>query len=283
MSRSRRLGPGVDVLLSRPTDKSAAAEDGELRNIPLRQLRPSPYQPRTQFDEEALNALAESLKSRGTIQPIVVRRVGNQYELVAGERRLRAAQKAELDSLPAMVRDLSDNEAATITLIENLQREDLNPIDEAKALNRLTEQLQCTHEEIADRVGRARATVTNLLRLLRLHADVQKMLADGKLSMGHARVLVPLTASKQQTLAKQIVRDDLSVRDAERLAKNKDRDTGKKPEDPDILRLQQRLSDLIGCPVRVRPRKNGGGQMVIRYSTVQSLQQVLDKLGYRED
>ena len=283
MSRSRRLGPGVDALLSRPAEEIAASGDGELRDIPLEQLRPSPYQPRTQFEDEALDALAESLKSRGTIQPIVVRRIGNQYELVAGERRLRAAQKAKLSSLPAMVRDLSDDDAATITLIENLQREDLNPIDEAKALDRLAQQLNCTHEQIAEQVGRARATVTNLMRLLRLHTDVQQMVADGRLSMGHARVLVPLNTAQQRTLAEQIVRNDLSVRETERLAKDDKPTPSKTPQDPDTVRLQQRLSDMIGCPVSVVERRDGGGRMVIRYSTPQSLQQVLDKLGYRED
>ena len=223
----RRLGAGVDALLSSRPEPVDERDDSELQDIPLNRLRTSPYQPRTQFDDQAIESLADSLKERGAIQPIVVRRVGGQYELVAGERRLRAARAAGLESLPAIIRDLSDDEAATITLIENIQREDLNPIDEAQALRGLAERLNQTHEQVAEQVGRARATVTNLIRLLELCPEVQQLVRDGKISMGHARVLVPLPANRQKKLAQAIQDEDLSVRATERRAQKT-----KKPNPP---------------------------------------------------
>ncbi len=288
MTSRSRLGHGVDALLSEQnrSDDSPESNGNTLLDIALDQLRPSPFQPRTDFDPEAIRTLADSLKESGAIQPIVVRRVGKLYELIAGERRLRAAREAGFESLPAIVRDMSDDEAATLTLIENIQREDLNPIDEAKALERLAYQMNCTHEEVAERVGRARATVSNLIRLLQLHAEVQKRIVDGSLSMGHARVLVPLNPTLQKQLANEIVRRGLSVRQTERLAKQKSangKETPEKTEDPDVLRLQQKLSDLVGCSVTLRPRRDGGGQLVMSYSGQESLQGILQKLGYSED
>ena len=279
-SRTRRLGSGIDALLGpRPAPTEAAA--GSLTQIPLAQLRPSPYQPRTHFDAAAIAELAASIRQQGVVQPIVVRRVGTQYELVVGERRLRAAREAGLDALPAVVRDLSDEEAAKITLIENVQREDLNPIEEAQALQRLSKQFGQTHEQIADQIGRARATVTNLLRLLELHPDVQQLVREGRLSMGHARVLVPLASAKQQELAQAIVKRGLSVRQTERLAKGAEAGDPPSP-DPDLQRLQQRLSDHLGCPVTVRSGRRGG-QLVVRYSSAESLQGLLARLGYTDD
>lgn len=279
--RTRRLGTGIDALLSPRPAAAEASADGGLAQIPLAQLRPSPYQPRMHFDAAAIEELAASIRQQGVVQPIVVRRVGAQYELVVGERRLRAARQAGLDALPAVVRDLSDAEAAKITLIENIQREDLNPIEEAQALRHLAQQLGQTHEQVADQIGRARATVTNLLRLLELHPDVQQLVREGRLSMGHARVLVPLAAVAQQELARTVVKRGLSVRQTERLAKG----AGPKkppPQDPDLKRLQQRLSDHLGCPVTVRSGRRGG-QLVVRYSSADSLQGLLARLGYTDD
>ena len=281
VSQKRRLGAGVDALLSARSQPAAEPDDSGLQNIPLNQLRPSPHQPRTQFDKPAIEALAASLKAQGAIQPILVRRIGGQYELVAGERRLRAAQVAGLESLPAVVRDLSDDEAATITLIENIQREDLNPIDEAQALRGLADRLGQTHEQIAERVGRARATVTNLIRLLELCPEVQKLVRDGKISMGHARVLVPLSVDRQKELAQAIQDEDLSVRATERRAK-KTGPPGVSQPDPDLARLQQRLSDHLGCPVTLRSGRKGGS-LVLHYSSEDSLQGLLERLGYSED
>ncbi|MDE0153888.1 MAG: ParB/RepB/Spo0J family partition protein [Gammaproteobacteria bacterium] len=280
----RRLGAGVDALLSSRPEPVNERDDSELQDIPLNRLRTSPYQPRTQFDDQAIESLAASLKERGAIQPVVVRRVGGQYELVAGERRLRAARAAGLESLPAIVRDLSDDEAATITLVENIQREDLNPIDEAQALRGLAERLNQTHEQVAEQVGRARATVTNLIRLLELCPEVQQLVRDGKISMGHARVLVPLPANRQKKLAQSIQDEDLSVRATERRAQKtkKAKSPSASEPDPDLMRLQQRLSDYLGCSVTLRPGKKGGN-LVLHYSSDDSLQGLLERLGYSED
>ena len=283
----RRLGSGVDVLLSSGTTAPppAVARDSELQHVPLDQLKPSPYQPRTDFDDEQIKTLADSLSERGAVQPVLVRKVGDQYELVAGERRLRAARMAGLESLPAVVREMSDDDAATLTLIENIQREDLNAIDEAQALQALSERLGKTHEQIAEQVGRARATVTNLIRLLELCAEVQQLVRSGKISMGHAKVLVSLPVARQKTLAQEIQREDLSVRETERRAKDsksRKKNQDRPDADPDVVRLQQRLSDLLGCPVTLRPASKGGS-MMLRYSDDDSLQGLLDRLGYSED
>lgn len=280
----RRLGAGVDALLSSQPKPIDERDDSALQDIPLNRLRTSPYQPRTQFDDQTIESLAASLKERGAIQPVVVRRVGGQYELVAGERRLRAARAAGLESLPAIVRDLSDDEAATMTLIENIQREDLNPIDEAQALRGLADRLDQTHKQVAKRVGRARATVTNLIRLLELCPEVQQLVRDGKISMGHARVLVPLPAKRQKKLAQTIQDEDLSVRATERRAQKtqKTKSPGTQEPDPDLMRLQQRLSDHLGCPVTLRPGRKGGN-LLLRYSSDDSLQGLLERLGYSED
>jgi len=280
-TQKRRLGAGVDALLSARPKPAAGLDDSGLQDIPLNKLRPSPYQPRTQFDDQAIETLAASLKERGAIQPILVRRIGGQYELVAGERRVRAARAAGFESLPAIVRDLSDDEAATVTLIENIQREDLNPIDEARALRGLADRLHQTHAQIAERVGRARATVTNLIRLLELCPEVQQLVRDDKISMGHARVLVPLPVNRQKKLAQAILDEDLSVRATERRA-TKAKPSSTPEPDPDLMRLQQRLSDHLGCPVSLRSGRKGGS-LVLHYSSEDSLQGLLERLGYSED
>ena len=280
MSARRRLGAGVDALLSAvPAD--APAPPG-LTRVPLADLKPSPHQPRRGFDEEELRALAESLKRRGLIQPIVVRPVAGGHELVAGERRARAARLAGLDALPALVREMSDEEAAETALVENLQRADLNPIEEARALRRLCELPGRTQQEVADRVGRARPTVANLLRLLELCREVREMVEDGRLSMGHARLLVPLPAARQRRVAAAVVAKELTVRQTERLLQRRP-GGGAPPPDPDLERLQRELGDRLGCPVEVRGRRDGGGRVVLGYAGPESLQGLLQKLGYEPD
>ncbi len=281
-SPKRRLGSGVDALLSGNLKSGAESDGPGLQEIPLSELRASPYQPRSRFDDHTIKTLAASLKKRGALQPILVRPVGGRYELVAGERRFRAALAAGLRSLPAVVRDLSDDEAATATLIENIQREDLNPIEEAQALRALADRLSQTHGQIAERVGRARATVTNLIRLLELCPEVQEWVRDGKISMGHARVLVPLPVARQKELARAIQEEGLSVRQTERRARAPEKPPRPPEPDPDLTRLQQRLSDHMGCPVTLRPGKKGG-DLVLRYSSEDSLQGLLERLGYSED
>ncbi len=286
LPRTRRLGSGIDALLGpKPTTGSDSAASG-VTEIELERLRPSPYQPRTDFDEEAIKQLAASIRKQGLVQPIVVRRVGNHFELVVGERRLRAARLAKLKTLPALVREFSDNDAAAVTLIENIQREDLNPIEEATALQRLSKQLNYTHEQIADLVGRARATVTNLIRLLELHSDVQEWVREGHLSMGHVRMLITLPKPRQRELAKMIRDRGLSVREAERLKVQKKSTTSRsKPQlDPDLLHLQQRLSDQLGYTAAIRPKRRGkGGELVLRYASDESLQGLLEQLGYKDE
>lgn len=280
MSARRRLGAGVDALLSAvPAD--APAPPG-LTRVPLAGLKPSPHQPRRDFDEDAIRALAESLKRRGLIQPIVVRPAPGGHELVAGERRARAARLAGLDSLPALVREMSDEEAAETALVENLQRADLNPIEEARALRRLCELPGRTQQEVADQVGRARPTVANLLRLLELCREVRAMVEDGRLSMGHARLLVPLPAARQRAAAAEVVAKELTVRQTERLLQ-RDPKGAAPPPDPDLERLQRELGDRLGCPVAVRGRRDGGGRVVIGYASAESLQGLLAKLGYQPE
>ncbi len=280
MSARRRLGAGVDALLSAvPAD--APAPPG-LTRVPLADLKPSPHQPRRGFDEEELRALAESLKRRGLIQPIVVRPIAGGHELVAGERRARAARLAGLDALPALVREMSDEEAAETALVENLQRADLNPIEEARALRRLCELPGRTQQEVAARVGRARPTVANLLRLLELCREVREMVEDGRLSMGHARLLVPLPAARQRRVAAAIVEKELTVRQTERLLRRRPKGAPP-PPDPDLARLQRELGDRLGCPVEVRARRDGGGRVVLGYAGPESLQGLLRRLGYEPE
>ena len=281
MSARRRLGAGVDALLSAvPAD--APAPPG-LTRVALADLKPSPHQPRRDFDEAELRALADSLRRRGLIQPIVVRpAAGGGHELVAGERRARAARLAGLDALPALVREMSDEEAAETALVENLQRADLNPIEEARALRRLCERPGRTQQEVAERVGRARPTVANLLRLLELCREVRALVEDGRLSMGHARLLVPLPAARQRRVAAAVVAKELTVRQTERLLRRRPKDTPP-PPDPDLERLQRELGDRLGCPVAVRGRRDGGGRVVLSYAGPESLQGLLRRLGYEPE
>lgn len=288
MSNGKRaLGKGLEALLGGGSDLSALErpleQDGNLSRIPIEKIVRSPYQPRRQFDDVALEELADSIRSQGVVQPIVVRAVGDQYELVAGERRWRAAQRADLLELPALIRVLDDRAAAAIALIENIQRKDLNPLEEASALKRLQQDFSLTHAEVAETVGRSRAAVSNLLRLLDLHPDVKALLESGQLEMGHARALLALEGGDQVVIARHVVNRILSVRATEALVKER-LDPVKRvvprrpPVDPNIRKLEEELSELLGTQVGVRTATKGRGTVEIRYSSLIELDGILNKI-----
>lgn len=296
-SKRRGLGRGLDALLaagSRPQTEAVepTAElspgDGRLSDIPIEQLERGRYQPRRDMQEEALHELASSIRAQGVMQPIVVRPVGpDRFEIIAGERRWRASQLAGLDKIPALIRDVPDEAAIAMALIENLQREDLNPIEEAVALKRLQDEFGLTQQEVADAVGKSRAAVANALRLLNLATDVRIMLERGDLEMGHARCLLPLQEPAQSELARKIVARGLSVRQAEALvrAATAEAETQASTKSPalsrDLLALQEGLSDKIGVPVEVQQTAKGGGRLVLRYTNLDELEGILSHLGYK--
>lgn len=290
-ARKKRLGRGLDALLSKPvteavTDAGSAA-DG-FRNIPLDLLKRGQYQPRVDMRQESLKDLADSIRSKGVVQPIVVRPIGTsgdtqRYEIVAGERRWRAAQLAGIDEIPALVRAVADEDAIAMALIENIQREDLNPLEEARALERLIREFDLTHAEAASAVGRSRAAVTNLLRLQDLADKVKPLLEQRKLDMGHARALLSISDPVQQLdAARQVVRRGMSVRDTERLVKRvlegKARAKKAKPEassNADIRRLEIEISETLGAKVRVEHTQKGSGKLVIAYNSLDELDGIL--------
>ena len=282
MSKHKGLGRGLDALLGGDTRK--APGDEELSHLPMSSLRPGKYQPRTRMDEASLSELAASIKARGVIQPIVVRRLGQgQYEILAGERRWRAARLAGLESVPAVIRDVPDEAALGIGLIENIQREDLNPLEEANGLRRLIEEFKLTHEQVATAIGRSRAGVTNLLRLLELAPAVQSMVQDGKIDMGHARALLALSRQRQVEVAERVAADGLSVRETERLvheATSAPRVARPASQglDGDGRRLQEELSESLGATVHLKPRSSGRGSVVIDYSSLDQLQGLVKRL-----
>jgi ParB family chromosome partitioning protein len=284
MTRPKGLGRGLDALLGGAT-KRREAED-ELAQLQVEALRPGKYQPRTRMDETSLAELADSIRARGVIQPIVVRPVNDgQYEILAGERRWRAARIAGLERIPAVVREVPDEAALGIGLIENIQREDLNPIEEASGLKRLIEEFKLTHEEVASAVGRSRAGVTNLLRLLELAGAVQGMLQDGKIDMGHARALLAVGKPRQVELAHQIAAKGFSVREAERLVQSSVAQPRAQRHhtrlDTDSRRLQEELAESLGATVHLKPRRGGRGSVVIDYSSLEQLQGLVRKLQRR--
>ncbi|MFU8813869.1 MAG: ParB/RepB/Spo0J family partition protein [Pseudomonadales bacterium] len=289
MSR-KRLGRGLDALLSGDASgpqPATAAEQGELVVSEVVRGR---YQPRREFAEDALQELAASIKAQGLMQPIVVRpRPQGGYELIAGERRWRAAQMAGLERIPAVIKDVSDEQASAMALIENIQREDLNPLEEAFALQRLKDEFELTQQQVADAVGKSRVAVTNLLRLLNLSPPVRDMLQTGTLEMGHARALLSLTSMEQERLAVEVSTRQLSVRQTEALVRQRlersaagnggaGRAAARPQRDPDTVRLEQELSDRIGAPVRIAHGASGGGQVVIDYTTLDELQGILKHL-----
>ena len=283
-TKHKGLGRGLDALLGADTKRSTG--DEELVQLPVSALKPGKYQPRTRMDETSLAELAASIKARGVIQPIVARAVGgSQYEILAGERRWRAARIAGLESVPAVVRDVPDEAALGIGLIENIQREDLNPLEEASGLKRLIDEFRLTHEQVAGAIGRSRAGVTNLLRLLDLAPAVQAMLLEGKIDMGHARALLALSKSRQVEVAEQIAAKGLSVRDAERLVQMATQPpSAAKPAfklDADSRRLQEELSESLGASVHLKPRASGKGSVVIDYSSLDELSGIVKRLKRR--
>jgi ParB family chromosome partitioning protein len=282
MIKMKGLGRGLDALLA---GKDRPQGD-EQRNLPVERLRPGKYQPRTHMEEGALMELAASIRSQGVMQPILVRAVdptpgAERYEIVAGERRWRAAQLAGLGEVPVLVRNIPDEQALAMALIENIQRENLNPLEEAQGLQRLIDEFGLTHQEAADAVGRSRPAASNLLRLLQLVAPVQELLMTGQLDMGHARALLPLDAGQQLGLAQRIVQKGLSVRETERLVQQQLIPPLKNPEkivDRDLLRLQEELSDSLGTNVSIRTNKKGAGKLTIEFDGLDQLDGLIFRL-----
>jgi len=293
--KPKGLGLGLEALLGpKVSDTPAVERDGAPSTLKLEQLQAGKYQPRTRMDEGSLYELAESIKSQGIMQPILVRPItpngGVAYEIIAGERRFRAAKLAGLREVPVLVKAVPDESAAAMALIENIQREDLNPLEEAQGLKRLTDEFGLTHEQAAQAVGRSRSAASNLLRLLNLSAPVQNMLMAGDLDMGHARALLPLDGATQITTASEIAAKKLSVREAEKLVAKTQGAARQAPllrvksdKSRDVLRLEEELADALGATVEVRVKKStkrGGqsGELAIHFDSLDALSGILDKL-----
>jgi len=288
MAKLKGLGRGLDALLA--GDMGSVGEADSLLMLKVEQLRPGKYQPRSYMDDAALQTLADSIKAQGIMQPILVRQLADeQYEIIAGERRWRASQRAGLAEVPVLVRAIADEAALAMALIENIQRENLNPLEEAQGIKRLIDEFAMTHEKAADAVGRSRVAVSNLLRLLTLCAPVQEMLMHGKLDMGHARALVGLDGAQQVMQAEQIVQNNLSVREAENLVKkhNEQYQPVSKAKLPaaqkanvsqDVLRLQETLSDKLGAAVTITAGANGAGTMKISYASLDQLDEIIAQI-----
>lgn len=285
--KKKRLGRGLGSLIGNIDEVTSVTENEKARGmveLGVDQIQRGKYQPRQHFDEQALQELADSIRAQGIIQPLVVREEGSHYELIAGERRWRAAQLAGLQTVPVVIRDLDSQAAAAIALIENIQREDLNPIEEARAFMRLIEEFDLTHQQVADSVGRSRAAVSNLLRLLDLADPVKEQVNKGLLDMGHARALLALIRHDQIEVAKIVVNRGLSVRETEALVKQTlNRGPAKTAvntdeTDPDIRRLQNDLSERFGAAVRIKTGKNGAGQLIINFHNSDELEGILGHL-----
>jgi len=283
-TKKSALGKGLDALLSTNLLTETTANFEALNYLDLDKLTPGQYQPRQEMDQEALAALADSIRAQGVVQPIVVRQLTNQqYEIIAGERRWRAAKLAGLTQIPAIVRDLNDEATLAVALVENIQRENLNPLEEAIALQRLMQEFSLTHQEAARVVGKSRVSVSNLLRLLSLENDVKQMLLTGDIDMGHARALLALEGAQQRHTAQLIVANGLSVRDAEQLIRDilnppaKTKKTTVKV-DPDIKHLQQQLTDTLCAKVNILHQNTGKGKLVIQYNTLDELEGILSHI-----
>ena len=283
--KKRGLGRGLDALLggtsaSALENEAVQADTRELQHLPLDLVQRGKYQPRRDMDPGALEELANSIKAQGVMQPIVVRPIGGgRFEIIAGERRWRASQQAGLEKIPAMVREVPDEAAIAMALIENIQREDLNPIEEAVALQRLQQEFELTQQQVADAVGKSRATITNLLRLIALPEEIKTLLSHGDLEMGHARALLGLPLEQQVEGARHVVARGLTVRQTEAMVRqwlnSKEKPVAVVKSDPDINRLEQRLAEKLGAPVQIKHSQKGKGQLVIRYSSLDELQGVL--------
>src|SRR5450432_2914355 len=282
MAKLKGLGRGLDALLSGNDD---AASGESLQSIALDRLVPGKYQPRTRMDEATLAELAESIKAQGIMQPILVRAIdGGRFEIIAGERRWRAAQRAGLKVIPAQVRNVPDQSALALSLIENIQRENLNPLEEAQGIARLIEEFKLTHDAAAAAVGRSRSAVSNLLRLTQLAQPVQGYLHEGRLDMGHARALLGLSGAQQVTAAAKVVAEQMSVRDTERLVRGILSPTARRTargttgRDTDLVRFQEDLAETLGARVRIDAGKKGAGKIVIEYSSLEQLDGILARL-----
>lgn len=293
--RKRGLGRGLDALLAtqashqQPTadnEQSSSDESGantkNLVNLPIENLRPGKYQPRKDMSPEALEELAASIRNQGIIQPIVVRSVAtDEYEIIAGERRWRASQLAQLDTVPCLVKEVPDEAAVAIALIENIQREDLNAMEEAIALQRLQDEFELTHQEVADAVGKSRTSVTNYLRLNKLEDDVKTLMEHGDIEFGHAKVLLGLSGDEQVLAARKVVAKDLTVRDTEKLVNSLTQEQAQKQKaekDPDVKLLEQQLIEKLGANVAISYNRKGKGKMVISYSSLDELDGIISHL-----
>jgi ParB family transcriptional regulator, chromosome partitioning protein len=287
---NRGLGRGLDSLLA--GDMGSVGEADSLLVLKVEQLQPGKYQPRSYMDDAALQTLAASIKSQGIMQPILVRHLPNvqgdddQYEIIAGERRWRASKIAGLEEVPVLVREIADEAALAMALIENIQRENLNPLEEAQGIKRLIDEFDMTHEKAAAAVGRSRVAVSNLLRLLTLCAPVQDMLMRNKLDMGHARALIGLDGAQQVMLAEQILQNNLSVREVENLVKNIGAPSAEEPQkqiqktqvNHDVLRLQEALSDKLGATVSIKAGAKGTGTLKISYANLDQLDEIVSRI-----
>ncbi|MEC8888967.1 MAG: ParB/RepB/Spo0J family partition protein [Pseudomonadota bacterium] len=282
MNKKARLGKGLDALLG-GVDQIAAQSDGELRYLPVATIRPGRYQPRTNMDETALTELADSIRTHGVVQPIVVRETpAGDYELIAGERRWRAAQMAGLDVIPSVVRRVADEIALAVGLIENIQRENLNPVEEANGLRRLLDEFGLTHQQVADSIGRSRAAVSNLLRLLNLEPAVRAHLENGRLEAGHARAILSLPREQQLAAADTVIQQRLSVRQTEQLVRRylsgKRKEKRKTaPKDADLRQLEEELSQQLAATVSLEQRGQGG-RVIIEYNSLDELEGILERL-----
>ncbi|WP_290679655.1 ParB/RepB/Spo0J family partition protein [Halothiobacillus sp. 15-55-196] len=278
--KKKGLGRGLDALL-----RSSEAKDdpgAQLRDVSLELIHPSPFQPRKHFDEDALRSLADSIRAQGLIAPVVLRRRSGEYELIAGERRWRAAQLAGLQQIPAIVRDIDDHQAAALALIENLQREDLDPIEQAEAMRRLIKEFEMTHQQVADILGISRPVVSNALRLLDLAEPVRQLLQNKQLDAGHARALAGLPMAQQPLLAEKIVAKALTVRQVEGMVRKLNESTLNPPEpipaDPDTALLLRQISDALGVQVDLVQNARGGGRLKLRFDQPGQLSRILDRL-----
>jgi ParB family chromosome partitioning protein len=299
-TKRKGLGRGLDALLAGTSNNNAAAvaasnaddeiqgepRKEELKHVPVEFIQRGKYQPRRDMHQEALEELAESIKAQGVLQPIVIRPISSdKYEIIAGERRWRATQLAGFDTIPAVIRDVSDEAAIAMALIENIQREDLNPIEEAVALKRLQDEFELTHQQVADAVGKSRTSVTNLLRLIALDSEVKKLLENGDVEMGHARSVLSLEPLQQREIAQQVVAKSLSVRQTEALVRRLLEDKNKTPSSgavvsTDIQKLEEDLGQKIGVPVMVQHNAKGRGRLILKYNSLDELDGILKHMNY---
>jgi len=273
MVKKPGLGRGLDMLLSSSAKDNESNKESELKKLPVELIHKGEYQPRLSIDPDALQELAESIKAQGLVQPIVVRRLDDgEYELIAGERRWRASQIAGLHTIPAIVRDIPDQAAAAISLIENIQREDLNPLEESLAMSRLIADFGLTHQQTAESVGRSRTAVTNLLRLLDLEEKTKELLDTGKLDMGHARALLALTGTQQVEIANTVMEKQLSI------ANPDEKKTAPAKKAVEVQKLEESLSEKIGAPVNIQYNNKGKGKLVVEYNNLDELDGILEHI-----